>query len=102
MEVYKALFRRLLTVVPPPAASPDIVYDTFQYAQRLQPQLAHEVHQAWGTGTVRWGDSLRDKPLQLADLVAGTVRRHLGGEAHEDRFLILKPILTLADEETGI
>lgn len=98
MEVYTTLFSRLLTAMPLPSTSPDIVYDTFQYAQRLQPALASEVQQAWRTGTIRWGDSRQDKPLQLADLVAGTVRRHLGGEANEDRFLILKPILTLVDE----
>ncbi len=92
MVVYQAAFQQLLHAMPSAAGPLDIVYDTFQYAQRLQPQLNSDVQQ-WGFGRIRWGESLHDKPLQLADLVAGTVRRHLQGDANEGRFKELEKIL---------
>ncbi len=92
MVVYQAAFQQLLHAMPSTAGPLDIVFDTFQYAQRLHPQLADDLQQ-WGFGRIRWGESLHDKPLQLADLVAGTVRRHLHGDPNEGRFNELEKIL---------
>lgn len=47
MAVYQAAFQQLLHALPPTASPLDIVYDTFQYAQRLHPQLTNDVKQ-WG------------------------------------------------------
>ncbi len=90
--VYQAAFQQLLHSIPSAAGPLTIVYDTFQYAQRLHPHLSRDV-QYWGEGRIRWGESLHDKPLQLADLVAGTVRRHLQGDPNEGRFQELEKIL---------
>lgn len=92
MVVYQAAFHQLLGVLPPATSPLDIVYDTFQYAQRLHPQFTRDVQQ-WGLGRIRWGESLHDKPIQLADLVPGTVRRHLHGDPNEGRFKELEKVL---------
>lgn len=101
MVVYQAAFQQLLYAMPSTAGPLDIVYDTFQYAQRLHPQLAEEL-QRWGPGTLHWADSLHKKPLQLADLIAGTVRRHLQGDLNEGRFETLENILQLCAPLDGI
>ena len=101
MGVYQAAFHQLLGALPSAAGPLDIVYDTFQYAQRLHPQLTSDVQQ-WGIGRIRWGESLHDKPLQLADLVAGTVRRHLHGDPNEGRFEELGKILRACVPLEGI
>lgn len=101
MVVYQAAFQQLLHAMPSAASPLDIVYDTFQYAQRLHPQLADDL-QRWGPGTLHWGESLHKKPLQLADLIAGTVRRHLQGDRNEGRFEELEKILRLCAPLDGI
>jgi hypothetical protein len=90
-QIYPALFSRLLWALPS-LPDYDIVCDGFQGAAALLPTL-HEHLVARGAGTVRFGESSYDKPLQLADLVAGTVRRHLRGDLHRDRFERLVPRL---------
>ncbi len=101
MVVYQAAFQQLLHAMPSAVGPLDIVYDTFQYAQRLHPRLADDL-QRWGPGTLHWGESLRKKPLQLADLIAGTVRRHLQGDRNEGRFEELGKILRLCAPLDGI
>jgi hypothetical protein len=96
MTVYRMAFQQLLRALPPEMAPLYIVYDTFQYAQRLRQILAADVQQ-WGSGSVQWGDSLQEKPLQLADLVAGTVRRHLNGDPNEGRFEQMEKILQVCE-----
>lgn len=44
-------------------------------------------------GNVRFADSVLEKPLQLADLTTGTIRRHLAGDPNEDRFRFIAPLL---------
>ena len=92
LTVYQGAFCQLRYALPTGTSFVRVVYDTFQYAQRLQPSLEADEH-TWGPGDVRWGDSLQDKPLQLADLVAGTVRRYLANQPNEGRFQRLVPVL---------
>ncbi len=46
--------------------------------------------------------TLHEKPLQLTDLVAGTVRRHLQGNPNEGRFKELERILQICVPLEGI
>lgn len=79
-------------VIPPTETEVFTVCDEFEKTKGIEAAL-QITHDARFTGTVRFGNSEQDKPLQLADLVAGTVRRSLIEEFNEGRFGILVPLL---------
>lgn len=79
--VYRAAFRAILENVPSSEAPVVVVCDHFQYGQVLLPELI-AIHAERFSGTVSFADSMGCKPLQLADLVAGTARRYLAEESN--------------------
>lgn len=92
LAVYQAAFTAILWALPTQAEEVTIVCDKFEKCWMLEETLRAELLKRFA-GSVRFGDSQQDKPLQLADLVAGTVRRQLADEPNEGRFSIIAPTL---------
>jgi hypothetical protein len=93
ITVYRETFRAVVWALPLAAQEPiDVVCDQFEGCEKLLPDL-EAILVGRTTGRVRFADSVVEKPLQLADLAAGTIRRHLGGEGNEGRFRFIAPLL---------
>ncbi len=96
LVVYRELFRALMEALPlKPGESLDVVCDDFTGSDKLSLCVSNILINRTGavSSSVRFADSTREKPLQLADLVAGTIRRHLNGDANAGRFQFLTPLL---------
>lgn len=92
LTVYRETFRSLMWALPLAHQEPvNIVCDRFEGYTLLADLQTIVMGRA--TGTMAFADSRAEKPLQLADLAAGTLRRHLSGEPNEGRFRYLAPIL---------
>lgn len=92
LSVYRAAFEAIMWAIPPDVDEVVTVCDEFKKDRTLEAAL-QTIHDRRFSGAFRFGNSEQDKPLQLADLVAGTVRRSLTGDANEGRFGIIAPIL---------
>lgn len=92
LTVYRTAFKAILWAIPPDVAEVVAVCDEFPQGRTLAATL-QTLHADRFTGSVRFGNSEQDKPLQLADLVAGTVRRSLAGDPNEGRMGIITPIV---------
>lgn len=92
LTVYRATFEAVMWAIPPTETEVFAICDEFEKAKSIEASL-QATHDVRFTGTIRFGNSEQDKPLQLADLVAGTVRRSLVEESNEGRFGIVVPIL---------
>lgn len=93
LAVYRETFRSLVWALPlAPQEQVHIVCDRFEGCEMLLVDL-RTILMGRASGTVDFADSLAEKPLQLADLAVGTLRRHLSGEPNEGRFRYLAPIL---------
>ena len=93
LDVYRETFRSLVWALPlSPQETVHVVCDRFEGCKILVPDLKAIV-MGRASGTVDFADSLAEKPLQLADLVVGTLRRHLSDEPNEGRFRYLAPLL---------
>lgn len=92
LAVYRAAVEAILWAIPPDVVEVTAVCDEFQQGRTLAPIL-QKLHADRFTGSVRFGNSEEDKPLQLADLVAGTVRRSLAGDPNEGRMGLITPIM---------
>ena len=92
LAVYRAAFEAILWAIPPDVTEVAAVCDEFSQGRTLAATL-QTLHADRFAGSVRFGNSEQDKPLQLADLVAGTVRRSLAGDPNEGRMGIIAPIV---------
>jgi hypothetical protein len=93
VSVYRELFRSLVWALPlTPQQDIQVTCDRFEGSGVLLPVL-QTILIARTSGSVRFVDSVVEKPLQLADLAAGTIRRHLDGDANEGRFRYVTPVL---------
>src|SRR5579875_74570 len=93
VTVYRELFRSLVWALPlTPQEDAQIACDRFEGSEALLPTL-QSILIARAAGSIRFVDSVLEKPLQLADLAAGTIRRHLDGDANEGRFRYVAPVL---------
>lgn len=93
LDVYRETFRSLVWALPlAPQEKVHIVCDRFEGCERLLVDL-RTILMGRASGTVDFADSIAEKPLQLADLAVGTLRRHLSDEPNEGRFRYLAPIL---------
>lgn len=93
LAVYRETFRSLVWALPlAPQDTVDVVCDRFEGCASLVPAL-EAILLTRAAGTVHFADSVLEKPLQLADLTTGTIRRHLAGERNEDRFRFIAPLL---------
>lgn len=93
LTVYRETFRALVWALPlTPQHEVDIVCDRFEGCDALLASL-QAIVLGRTAGRLRFADSVIDKPLQLADLATGTIRRHLGGDGNEGRFRFIEPIL---------
>ncbi|NMP24845.1 DUF3800 domain-containing protein [Sulfobacillus harzensis] len=93
LTVYRETFRSLVWALPlTPQDTVDVVCDRFEGCTTLEPTL-EAILLTRAAGTVRFADSVLEKPLQLADLTTGTIRRHLAGDPNEDRFRFIAPLL---------
>lgn len=87
LEVYPEAFRRLIWALPSQETAANIVCDEFEKCQTIEPVLqCYHAKRFTGGGTMRFGSSQQVKPLQVADLVAGTMRRHIGEDPNEGRY----------------
>lgn len=85
--------RSLVWALPlTPQEDAQILCDRFEGSEALLPTL-QSILIARTAGSIRFVDSVLEKPLQLADLAAGTIRRHLDGDANEGRFRYVAPVL---------
>ncbi len=93
LTVYRETFRALVWALPL-RLQEDIcmVCDRFEGCEELLPALA-SILVGRASGSVQFADSVVEKPIQLADLAAGTIRRHLSGDPNEGRFRFIAPLL---------
>lgn len=93
LTVYRETFRSLIWALPlRPQDTVDVVCDRFEGCAALEPTL-EAILLSRVAGTVRFADSVLEKPLQLADLTTGTIRRHLADDPNEGRFRLIAPLL---------
>jgi len=93
MTVYPETFRALVWALPLAVPAPiEVVCDQFEGCEKLLPAL-NIILADRAAGQIRFADSTGEKPLQLADLAAGTIRRYLGGEGNDGRFRLIAPLL---------
>ena len=93
LTVYREAFRSLVWALPTlPQDYVTVVCDHFEGCEGLLPTL-EMILTGRTAGTVRFADSVMGKPLQLADLAAGTIRRHIADDPNEGRFAFLAPLL---------
>lgn len=93
LHVYQETFRALVWALPiAPQDTVDIVCDRFEGGEEILSSL-QRILGSRVAGRVEFADSVRTKPLQLADLSAGTIRRYLGGDLNEGRFRFIEPLL---------
>jgi hypothetical protein len=81
-QVYVAALTRIFQHVAQgvgPGEQADVVYDTFPQAGAIAPEI-RAAFAAHLRGNIRPGESSADKPLQAADIIAGTARRYLRDE----------------------
>ena len=94
IPVYQDLFQALVWALPwTPQEDLDVICDQFEGCENVWHPLPAIITSRVPAGTVRFEDSVAMKPLQVADLVAGTTRRHLGGDPNEGRFSYLALLL---------
>ncbi len=90
--VYRETFRALVWALPlTPQDEVDIVCDRFEGCDALLPTL-QTILLGRTAGRLGFADSVINKPLQLADLVTGTIRRYLSGDANDGRFRFVEPL----------
>lgn len=93
LTVYRELFQALIWALPLGSEEEvTVIADRFEGCQLLLPTLEGILTARTG-GSVQFDDSSAMQPLQLADLLAGTMRRHLGGDVNEGRFRYIAPLL---------
>lgn len=81
LTVYLELLRSLIWALPlTPQEDLTIACDRFQGGQTLLSAVETLLAER-GNGTLTFEDSATQKPLQLADLLVGTLRRHLAGDS---------------------
>lgn len=90
--VYAALFQAIVSALPEESQAIEVACDHFTGDFSVRPQLEVIVQRRF-KGSLEFAESSQVKGLQLADLVAGTVRRYLAEEDNGGRFQILAPIL---------
>ncbi|PSR21574.1 MAG: hypothetical protein C7B45_10205 [Sulfobacillus acidophilus] len=92
LTVYFELLQALIWALPlTPQEKLTVICDWFQGCLTLQSAVDSLLAEL--NGTLAFGNSATQKPLQLADLLVGTLRRHLAGDRNEDRFCFVKPLL---------
>lgn len=94
LAVYRTAFEAILWAIPPNVTEVAAVCDEFPQGRTWVTTL-QTLHAGRFTGSVRFGNSEQDKPLQLADLVAGTVRRSLADDTNEGRMDLINQILSM-------
>lgn len=92
LAVYQEAFSAILWALPSQEREVVIVCDKFEKCWMIEGALQSQLERRF-KGTVRFGESQQEKPLQLADMEAGTVRRHLAHDPNEGRFGILAPMM---------
>ena len=93
LTVYRETFRALVWALPLRLQEDIcIVGDRFEGCEELLPTL-DSILVGRASGSVQFADSVVEKPIQLADLAAGTIRRHLSGDPNEGRFRFITPLL---------